>query len=69
MPEPLGHHFAQTKNQVTHADALRLLKLEAITLAVIASDFLQAREIDAATWQRLAQCSARLNEIASVARE
>lgn len=69
FPERLGHHFEPTKQAISHADALRVLKLEAITLAVIASDFLTHKELDEATWQRLAKASARLNEVAAMTRE
>jgi hypothetical protein len=38
-------------------------------VAVVASDILENRTIDEATWQRFAKAAARLNEVASMTRE
>ena len=69
MPEPLGHHFAPTKNRISRADALAVLESETMLVAVVASDILESRTIDEATWQRFAKAAARLNEVASMTRE
>ena len=64
MPERIGHDLPRVRHTIAAADALRILRFEATVVGIVASDVLAHKTIDEATWQRFAQASARIQEIA-----
>ena len=60
FPERGGHAYTPTRTPIPTADVLLLLDHEATVIAIIGADFLSHREIDAATWSRLADAVRRI---------
>jgi len=57
-----GTHFCPpTRRRIPAADALAAIDYEAQVVTVIASDVLQHREVDSATWARLALAVRRIS--------
>ena len=65
MPRKVGdfHSGKPISLRIPPRDALRVLDHESLVVAVIASDFLEHRNIDEATWIRLAKSVSLINEI------
>lgn len=57
---PLSHRLPPGQSRIPAADLLQLIDREATVVAVIAADFLEKRDIDAATWERLARAAHRI---------
>ena len=57
---PIEHRPKPTKRQIPATDALEAIDHEAKVVAFIATDFLEHREIDEETWQRLAEAVSRI---------
>lgn len=64
--EPSVHRSNYHKPRLPAADALAAIDHEAQVAALIAADVVEHREIDAATWQRLAQAAHRIGEARAV---
>jgi hypothetical protein len=64
MPKRIGqfHSHKPVPFRIPPRDALITLDHESLVVAIIASDFLEHREIDQATWARLAQAVSRINK-------
>ena len=64
MPERIGaeHSYNPAPLRIPSRDVLATLDHESLVVSIIASDFLKHREIDEATWARLAQSVSRINE-------
>ena len=60
-PKPLGHHFKPSKLRVSPREGLATLDHESLVVAIIGADFLEHKEIDEATWRRLATAVNRIN--------
>ncbi len=60
-PKPLGHHFKPSKLRVNPRESLATLDHESLVVAIIGADFLEHKEIDEATWRRLAAAVNRIN--------
>lgn len=65
FPEPLAHNLPPQRRQITASDALHMLGSEIACICIVASDLLEHREIDEATWKRFAKAVARVNELRS----
>ena len=65
MPERIGteHYHNGNPNWIPARDALATLDHESLVVSIIGADFLEHKEIDEATWARLAQSVSRINEI------
>ena len=63
MPERIGteHHYRGRPNWIPAKDALATLDHESLVVAIIGADFLEHREIDESTWDRLGQAVHRIN--------
>ena len=57
----IGHHQKGQK-WISARDALSALDHEILVVAIIGADFLQRRELDNATWNRLAIAASRIGE-------
>jgi hypothetical protein len=57
---PLDHHRPPTRSRIPACDALQAIDGEALTAVIIAADMRQHREIDEATWERLALAAQRI---------
>jgi len=66
--KPLTHHARPSAPKVPAGDILATLSTEVSTLAVIASDMLENRTIDEATWNRLADAARRIGHAADYAK-
>lgn len=64
MPERLGHDLPKARHVIPASDALRILRREMTLIGIVGSDMLEGRSIDEPTWQRFAEASARVHEIA-----
>ena len=64
MPERIGteHSYRPVPLRIPPRDALITLDHESLVVAIIAGDFLEHREIDDATWARLAQAVSRISK-------
>ena len=63
FPEQLAErHRRPSHSSIPAADALIAIDHEVHVVAIIATDVLEHREIDQATWDRLAQAVARIGE-------
>ncbi len=60
-PEPLGHHFKPIKQRVSAREILASLDHESLVVAIIGADFLEYKEIDDETWDRLGIAVSRIN--------
>ena len=63
MPESINIHraAAAARNRMPARDALIAIDHEALVVAIIAADVGADQEVDAATWDRLAQSVARIS--------
>ena len=55
MPERIGqeHAYKPVRNRISAKDALSTLDHESLVVAIIGADFLEHKEIDGETWDRL----------------
>ena len=60
FPARLNHHRAPTRSRIPASDVLNAINHEAYVVDVVASDLIEHREIDEATWQRLALAVSRI---------
>ena len=61
FPERLpDQHYKPCKSRIPARDLLMLISQEAGIVALIAADFLEKRQIDEATWSRLAAAANRI---------
>ncbi len=67
FPERLDHHFKPSHRSIPARDLLELIDRQALTVALIASDFLEHRDIDEPTWQMLAGSARRIGEARDMA--
>lgn len=63
MPEPVGHHHRPVRNAIPVREALALIDHEVTVVAIVAADFLEHREIDEPTWERLSKAVERINSM------
>ena len=65
MPERIGteHYHNGNPNWIPARDALATLDHESLVVSIIGADFLEQREIDEPTWDRLGQAVNRINSI------
>ena len=63
MPERIGteHAYRRNRNWIPAKDALATLDHESLVVAIIGADFLEQKEIDEPTWDRLEQAVNRIN--------
>lgn len=64
MPERIGHWKPAKRPPIAPIDAIRIARMELTVIGIIASDVLQHKEIDQATWDRFAKAAGRIQEIA-----
>ncbi len=63
MPERIGqdHVYKPVRNRISAKDALSTLDHESLVVAIIGADFLEHKEIDDETWDRLGAAVQRIN--------
>ena len=63
MPERIGqdHVYKPVRNRISAKDALSTLDHESIVVEIIGADFLEHKEIDDETWDRLGAAVQRIN--------
>ncbi len=63
MPERIGqdHAYKPVRNRISPRDALATLDHESLVVAIIGADFLEHKEIDGETWDRLGAAVQRIN--------
>ncbi len=63
MPERIGqdHAYKPVRNRISPRDALETLDHESLVVAIIGADFLEHKEIDGETWNRLGAAVQRIN--------
>ena len=63
MPDRVGHDHAYkpVRNRISPRDALATLDHESLVVAIIGADFLEHKEIDNETWNRLGAAVQRIN--------
>ena len=63
MPEGVGaeHSYKPVRNRISPRDALATLNHESLVVAIIGADFLEHKEIDEDTWDRLGAAVQRIN--------
>ena len=63
MPERIGqeHAYKPVRNRISPRDALATLDHESLVVAIIGADFLEHKEIDDETWDRLGIAVNRIN--------
>ncbi len=62
MPERLADHgYKPVRNRISPRDALATLDHESLVVAIIGADFLEHKEIDEDTWDRLGAAVQRIN--------
>ncbi len=63
MPERVGqeHVYKPVRNRISAKDALSTLDHESLVVAIIGADFLEHKEIDNETWDRLRAAVNRIN--------
>ena len=63
MPERIGqeHAYKPVRNRISAKDALSTLDHESLVVAIIGADFLEHKEIDGETWDRLGAALQRIN--------
>ena len=63
MPERIGqdHAYRPVRNRISAKDALSTLDHESLVVAIIGADFLEHKEIDDETWDRLGAAVQRIN--------
>ncbi len=63
MPERCGadHGYKPVRNRISPRDALATLDHESLVVAIIGADFLEHKEIDNETWDRLGAAVQRIN--------
>ena len=62
MPERLAEHsYKPVRNRINPRDALATLDHESLVVAIIGADFLEHKEIDEDTWDRLGAAVQRIN--------
>jgi len=63
MPERIGqdHAYKPVRNRISAKDALSTLDHESLVVAIIGADFLEHKEIDDETWDRLGAAVQRIN--------
>jgi len=63
MPERVGaeHSYKPVRNRINPRDALATLDHESLVVAIIGADFLEHKEIDNETWDRLGVAVQRIN--------
>ena len=64
---PKAHRYKPTRMKISPRDALRILDREAFVVGIIANDLLEHREVDEATFDRLARAIARIGAVREVA--
>ncbi len=69
MPEHIGgeHNYKPMRQRFDVRQVLATLDHESLVVAIIGADFLEHREIDEPTWDRLAQGVHRINSARAVA--
>ena len=65
FPERLDDQFKPTKSRIPARDLLTVLNSEAITVGIIAGTFMETRELDEDSWQRLSSAVSRIGKVVS----
>ncbi len=65
MPERIGqdHAYKPVRNRISPRDALATLDHESLVVAIIGADFLEHKETDDETWDRLGLAVNRINSM------
>ncbi len=65
FPEQLDDQFKPTRSRIPARDLLTVLNSEAITVGIIAGTFMETRELDEDSWQRLSSAVSRIGKVVS----
>ena len=65
FPERLNDQLKPTRSQIPARDLLTVLSSEALTVGTISGQFMESRELDEDSWQRLATAVSRINKVVS----
>lgn len=65
FPDRLDHHLPPTRSRLPARDLLTVLNSEALAVGTILGTFMETRELDEHSWQRLSTAVSRIGKVVS----